>query len=78
MLHSSQRQGSGATSPSLPLSASGVNAGSREALPYLSMSEVYEDSSGRCLEASAHQLKASPVVGFIQCSLELITATASL
>lgn len=35
----------------------GMNVDFRETLPYLSVSEVYEDSGGRCLEASDTSLK---------------------
>lgn len=56
----------------------GMNVGSRGALLYLSVSKVYEDTGGRCIEASACQLRASRLADFIQCSIELISATTSL
>lgn len=45
-----------------------MNVASCEALPYLPVGKVHEDTSGRCRGPAASQLKASPVVAVFNAS----------
>lgn len=45
-----------------------MNVAFDEALPYLPVGKVHEDTSGRCIGPAASQLKASPVVAVFNVS----------